>query len=145
MSLRGVSTAAATAGLGALAAIHVAWATGSPWPLTDRAALADAVIGRAGAEVPSPAACLAVASALTTAASLVGGRPRRTPRLRGMGVIGVVAILGTRGTFGLAGRTDLISPGSSSPRFRALDRRFYSPICLTLAALALPAIVQQRR
>jgi hypothetical protein len=144
MSPRGISTTAATAGLGALAAVHVAWATGSPWPLADRAALADAVVGRAGGEVPSPAACLAVASALTTAASLVSGRPRRMQRLRGVGVIGVVATLGTRGAFGLAGRTDLLSPGSSSRRFRALDRRFYSPICLTLAALSLPAASQRR-
>jgi hypothetical protein len=38
----------------------------------------------------------------------------------------------------MAGRTDLLAPGSSSERFRSLDRRVYSPICLTLAALSLP-------
>jgi hypothetical protein len=39
---------------------------------------------------------------------------------------------------GLAGRTDLLSPGSDSERFRDLDRRFYSPLCLALAAAAVP-------
>jgi hypothetical protein len=37
------------------------------------------------------------------------------------------------------GLTHLISPGSSSPRFHGFDRRLYSPLCLTLAALAAPA------
>jgi hypothetical protein len=43
-----------------------------------------------------------------------------------------------RGVLGLARRTDLVSPGLSSPRFRALDRKVYSPLCLTIAALAAP-------
>ena len=47
--------------------------------------------------------------------------------------------LAVRGLLGLAGRTDIVSPGSSSSRFRELDRRLYSPLCLALAALALPA------
>jgi hypothetical protein len=36
----------------------------------------------------------------------------------------------------MAGRTDLVSPGSISPRFRRLDRRYYSPLCLALAMAA---------
>ncbi|HMJ36036.1 MAG TPA: hypothetical protein VK501_19180 [Baekduia sp.] len=40
---------------------------------------------------------------------------------------------------GLAGRTDLVSPGATSERFRSLDRGYYAPLCLTLAALAAPA------
>jgi hypothetical protein len=134
-----ISTGAGAAGLAAIAGIHVMWAVGSPWPLPDREALADAVIGRAGGEVPSPAACLTVAGLLVTAASLVGGLPRRKPRLRRIGALGVVVTLGARGSVGLAGRTDLLSPGSSSQRFRELDRRIYAPLCLALAALALPA------
>jgi hypothetical protein len=51
----------------------------------------------------------------------------------------VAAVLSGRGLLGLAGRTDVVSPGSSSARFRRLDRRVYSPLCLALAALTLPA------
>ncbi|MFF3128447.1 hypothetical protein ACFVRD_40665 [Streptomyces sp. NPDC057908] len=32
------------------------------------------------------------------------------------------------------GRTDLLSPGSVSARFRRLDRLVYSPLCVALAA-----------
>ena len=46
---------------------------GSAWPLPDRDALADAVIG--AAEVPSAAACFAVSGALAAAGTLVAGRP----------------------------------------------------------------------
>jgi hypothetical protein len=131
-----ISTRAASGGLLALAAIHLAWAAGSSWPLATRADLADAVIGRSGGEVPSPAACLLVAGLLASAAATLGApdsRPRRA------GARTLVMAFGARGTLGAAGRTELLVPGSSSRRFRALDRRLYSPICLTLAALALPA------
>lgn len=128
----------------AIAAVHVAWGAGSSWPLADRAELADAVVGRADGEVPSPAACLLVASALLAAATLVGSESSRAPTLRRLGARAAVGVFAVRGSVGLAGRTDLISPGSSSPRFRALDRRFYSPLCLALAGLALPAVVHRR-
>jgi hypothetical protein len=55
------------------------------------------------------------------------------------GAVGVVCALSVRGVLGISGRTDLVSPGSSSPRFRALDRKVYSPLCVTIAALAAPA------
>jgi Protein of unknown function (DUF3995) len=131
-------TRTAAAGLTAIAGVHVIWATGSSWPARDRAALADAVVGRRDGEVPSPAACFAVAGLLVTAAGVVGARGTR---LRRLGARAVVAVLALRGGAGLAGRTDILSPGSSSPRFRELDRRFYAPLCLTLAALSLPATV----
>jgi hypothetical protein len=122
-----------SAALGALALVHVAWGSGSSWPFADRAALADAVIGRD--DVPGPAACLGVASALGLAASLVSHRPRRWVRLHRTAVTGVVTVLAGRGLLGLAGRTDFVSPGSTSRRFRHLDRRCYAPLCLALAAV----------
>lgn len=126
-------TRAAAALLAALSALHLAWARGSAWPLAGRRELADAVIGRR--DVPSPAACLAVAAALGGGAALLagGGAPRR------QGARALVGAFSLRGALGLAGRTDALSPGSTSPRFRELDRRVYSPLCLTLALLALPA------
>jgi hypothetical protein len=45
-------------------------------------------------------------------------------------------VLAVRGTLGLAGMTHVLSPGSTSARFRTLDRRVYSPLCLALAGLA---------
>jgi hypothetical protein len=131
------STRLAAVALAGLGVLHAAWGLGASWPLRDRAALADAVIGRA--DVPPPAACWAVAAALGTAATVVAGRPRRLPRLRRVATAGVTVTLAGRGLLGLAGKTDVVSPGSSSPRFRELDRRIYSPLCLALALLALPA------
>jgi hypothetical protein len=127
----------AAGALGALAVLHLWWATGSAWPLADQATLADTVAGRA--TLPSPAACLGVAAALSTASALVAGRPRPGSPLQRGGAMGVVAVLSVRGALGLAGRTDLVAPGSSSPRFRRLDRRYYAPLCLAIAALASPA------
>ena len=117
-----------------IAGLHVAWGAGSTWPAGDD--LADVVAGRAGGAVPPPAACFAVAALLTTAAGLVDGRPRALPRLRRTGAGVVAGVLGVRAAAGLAGRTDVVSPGSTSPRFRRLDRRYYSPLCLALAAAA---------
>ena len=126
--------AAASAGLFAAAALHAAWGAGSAWPFRDRAALADAVIG--AAEVPGPGACLAVSGALAVAGALAAGWPARYPGLRQAGLSAVAAVLAARGALGLAGRTRLVSPVSVSARFTRLDRRVYSPLCLTLAGLS---------
>jgi Protein of unknown function (DUF3995) len=108
--------------------------------MRDGSALADGVAGRSGGEQHTAAECLAVAGALGLAAAFVSGRPRRAPAISRAGAAGVVAVLATRGAFGLAGRTDVLSPGATSERFRALDRRVYSPLCLALALGALPAV-----
>lgn len=138
------TTRLASTGFLALAGLHVVWATGSPWPLKSDAGLADTVVGRSNGTTPSVAACLAVAGALTTAAALVSGRPRRRPLASRVGAAGVVTTFTVRGAFGLAGRTDLLVPGSTSAAFRAKDRRVYAPLCLTLAALSVPALRSPR-
>src|SRR5215210_863712 len=123
---------AGAASLAGLAGVHGLWASGSSWPAENRDELADLMAGRAGGTVPSPAGCIAVATLLASASALVAGRPRRLPRLRRAGSAGVAVVLGVRGACGMAGRTDLVSPGSTSPRFRRLDRRYYAPLCLLL-------------
>jgi hypothetical protein len=128
VSARG-ATAASLLGL---AGLHVAWGTGSSFPLPDRDALADAVVGRRS--VPPPTACFAVASALTVAAALVADVPGLPRGVQRLGVAGVALVLATRAGLGFAGRTDVASPRSVSTRFRRLDRRIYSPLCLALAA-----------
>ena len=145
MSAAHPTARAAAVGLGAIAGLHCVWATGSTWPLSSPEALNESVAGRTSGEPPSSAACLAVAALLTAAAGFVDGRPRSRPGLARLGAAGVVATLALRGGLGLAGRTDLLSPGSTSAAFRSRDRRVYSPVCLTLAALALPAGLPCRR
>jgi hypothetical protein len=121
-------TSTALAGLGAL---HVAWSFGSAFPFATRDELADAVVGTRA--VPPPGACRAVAVALFTAGGLVADLPIAPRALRRIGRAGVATVLGVRGVAGLCARTDLLSPGSTSPRFRALDRQIYAPLCLVLA------------
>jgi len=129
-------SAAAFAGI---SAIHVLWATGATWPVRDSAAFADTLAGQDADAAPGPLACLGAAAGFATAAAVLAGFPRRRPRARRAAATGVVAVLTVRGAFGLAGRTDLLVPGSTSSRFRSLDRRFYAPLCVTMAVLALPA------
>ena len=139
------TTRIAAVGLAAIAGLHCVWATGSTWPLSSPEALNEKVAGRTSGALPSSSACLAVAAVLTTAAAFVEGHPRSRPGLARLGAGGVVATLTLRGGLGLAGRTDLVSPGSTSTAFRSRDRRLYAPLCLTLAALALPAALPRRR
>jgi hypothetical protein len=141
MRRAGITTASAA--LFALAGLHAAWGAGSAWPLPDRDALADAVIG--AAEVPSPAACFAVSGALAAAGALVAGWPGGSrPAVRRLGAGTVVTVLAGRGALGLAGRTRLVSPTSTSARFARLDRRVYSPLCLALAGLSALSLPNRR-
>ncbi|MGO9877181.1 MAG: DUF3995 domain-containing protein [Acidimicrobiia bacterium] len=126
-----------SATLAGIAAVHVAWGLGSPFPFASREDLADAVIGSRA--VPSAHACYAVAAALAAASALVCDVPVGPRRVRRLGRRVVGGVLAVRGFAGLAGRTDVLSPGSTSPRFRRLDRRVYSPLCV---ALAFGAIAQ---
>ena len=126
-----LSRVATTATLLAIGGLHAMWGRGSTFPFTNRDELNDTVIGRAA--TPSPAACYGVAGLLTAASALVVGVPSRESWLRRAGVCTVAAALGTRAALGFAGKTDLVSPGSASPRFRRMDQRVYSPLCLALA------------
>lgn len=128
--------------LAALAVLHATWGSGSTWPASDKRALTARTIG--SQRFPGRSACFVVAGLLTAAAALVSGHPRRVPNVSRAGSVGV-AVLTVRGLLGLAGRTDLVSPGSAGAPFRRLDRRLYSPLCLALAGLALPAATRRLR
>ena len=129
--------------LAALAALHVAWGSGSSFPFRNRDDLADAVVG--SSTVPRPAACLAVAGALTAGAVLVAGVGPQPPCIRRPLLLGVSSTLGLRGLLGWAGKTETIAPGSNSERFVQLDRRIYSPLCIALALGSLAAWPPFRR
>lgn len=132
---RPLAVTATSTALGAAALLHVAWGLRVTLPGVDADSMVDAVVG--SGDLPSPAACFAVAGALGSAAALVSGVPERAPRLRLAGQIGVALALGGRGTLGLLGRTDLVAPGPVSERFRTYDRVLYTPLCLALSAGAL--------
>ena len=59
--------------------------------------------------------------------------------LRRTGLLAMAGVFGTRAAVGWAGKTDLVSPGSNSARFRRLDKRLYSPLCAALAAGSVSA------
>ncbi len=123
-----VATPATLAGIGVL---HAMWGRGSTFPFSSRDRLNDTVIGRRA--TPSPAACYGVAGLLVAASALVAGLPAPRSGVRRVGVATVAMTLGARAVLGFSGKTDLVSPGSASARFRRMDRRVYSPLCLALA------------
>ena len=110
---------AASFGLAVITGLHIAWGLGASFPFESRSELADTAVG--AAVVPPPVACHAVAAALVVASGLCADLPVGSARLRRVGRVGVASLLAARGLMGLVGRTDLASPGSSSPRFRRLD------------------------
>jgi hypothetical protein len=71
--LRRAGAATASVTLFALAGLHAAWGAGFAWPLPDRGALADTVIG--SADMPGPAPCFAVSGGLAAAGALAAGWP----------------------------------------------------------------------
>ena len=97
------------------------WGRGSTFPFADREQLNDTVVGQD--TTPPPAVCYAMAGLLVTAGALVAGlavaqQPAAASRCRdGRRRVGVHAPRS-----GFAGRTDLVSPGSVSERFRG-DRQ----------------------
>lgn len=131
-----VSRATGAAALLAIGILHAAWGAGASWPMASRDELSETVLGSPGLGRGGAAACYTVAGLLGLSALLVSGWPPWAERPRRVAVVGIAAVLGVRGLLGLAGRTDLVSPSSTGERFRRLDRRLYSPLCLTLAALA---------
>lgn len=123
--------------LAAIGGLHVAWGFGSSFPFASRDALADSVVG--AAEVPPPIACHGVGVALLTASALVLDVPIGPSWVRRVGRGTVATVFVVRAAAGLSGRTDALVPGSVGPRFRRLDRRYFSPLCLLLAAGTLSA------
>ncbi|MEU8919683.1 DUF3995 domain-containing protein [Kitasatospora sp. NPDC048545] len=114
--------------------LHAVWAV-TPWPLRTPEEFVDTVVG-AGEGPPPAAACLAVAGLLGTAAYLVGAEAGVLPgagsrRVRRAGVRTVAGVLLARGIGGPALFGSVIE---RSERFRRLDRRYYSPLCVALGA-----------
>lgn len=133
------TTGTACAALGALAGLHALWATERGGLTRAGSSVADTVAGLPPDRAPGPVACRTVAGLLGIAALLVAGHPRRLPLLQRCGARTVVAVFGARGVGGLTGATAKLVPWTPSDRFRRLDRRYYGPLCILIAALAAPA------
>lgn len=114
--------------LGAIAAIHAAWALGWRWPGGSDDALAERVVG-AGAELPPEPAIWAVAAVLGAATTVVAavGAGRRE-RLSLAATWGVAGVLIARGALSIP--VDLISGLDST--YAQLDLALYSPLSIAL-------------
>ena len=125
----------------ALSAIHAYWACGGRWPGHNEASLVERVVGRtSGMRAPSPASCIAVAAALASSAGLVVVRALAVvPRL--FEVLVAVGLWGTALVFlarGVAGFTPAFRYAEGTSFYR-LNRRYYSPLCLLIAAAFVAA------
>ena len=125
--------------LAAIGLVHIYWALGGTAGIVSGGS--GAVIPEVGgrpAFTPGPALTLAVAALLEIAAALVAlegkllvisGLPRALIRVGALGVAVVLAARGV-GDFRLVGLFKRVR----GTRFARLDSRFYSPLCLALAA-----------
>lgn len=133
--LRPIAAITATT-LGAVAALHAAWAAGSTWPYKDPTTLTRSVVGiPESGDFPPPGLTLVVTGALTVTAGAALARTansekiRRTARLLSLPAAAVLAV---RGVGGFA--QSLLHPQAATPEFTRNDLRIYSPLCLGLAA-----------
>ena len=132
--------AVAAALLAATALVHGFWAFGGVWPARDGRTLAKTVVGPKQQAMPGAAACLAIAALLAAAVVIVLARSD-VIELPGpswivnLGTWVIVAVLALRGIGGLV--TSLLAGRSET--YHRLDVAIYSPLCLLIAALCLPA------
>lgn len=129
-----LSTVTGAALLG-LAGLHAYWGLGGTWPGHDAASLGRKVYGGDTQQLPPPAACFAVAGALTipAVALVLAVRPSPLQLLsRRVGQLAGATLL-ARGGLGFT----LPRFTQANPEFRVLNRRIYSPLCLGLGAAML--------
>jgi hypothetical protein len=115
-----------------IGALHVVWMF-SPWPLSSREEFARRVVGAPVDGLPTPGLTAGVAVLLGVAGYLVAARVGLVAMpgpewVTAVGTGGVAAVLLLRGAGGLVIST------RRSTEFARLDRLYYSPLCLGLAA-----------
>jgi hypothetical protein len=122
--------------LTAIAAIHVAWGAGMRWPRETEAELVKTVIGHKRDTMPSASQCYlaAVAIFIPGAIALVLAGVVQTPLPPWLVLLaGAGAGLVFAGR-GIAGYVPAWRARHPREPFASLDRRYYSPLCLLLAA-----------
>jgi hypothetical protein len=119
-----------------IAAIHVAWGAGMRWPRQTEAELVTTVIGHKRDTMPSPSQCYLAALAIFIPGgiALVLAGLVQTPVPRWLVLLaGASAALVFAGR-GIAGYVPAWRARHPREPFASLDRRYYSPLCLLLAA-----------
>lgn len=123
--------------LGVIAGLHAYWGRGGLWPAASEDELIATVIGNARAKrMPSPGLCLRVALAIAVTAVWplllvqISGTAILRPLLR-LGGLAIMAVFLLRG---LAGYLPAWRRLHSREPFASYDRRYYSPLCLLIAA-----------
>jgi Protein of unknown function (DUF3995) len=122
--------------LTAIAAIHVAWGVGVRWPRTTEAELVTAVIGHRSDRMPSPNQCYLAALAIFIpgAIALMLAGLVQTPLPPWLVILagtGAALVFAGRGVAGYVPAWRALHPREP---FTSLDRHYYSPLCLMLAA-----------
>jgi hypothetical protein len=133
----------AAAVLLALAALHLVWAAGSPWPARSAAELHALVVGGPPrSEMPPPWASVGVAIVLSLFAvgalavrDLVPAPAPDLVRVLTWVAAGILAARGVGGFF-----EPLLRPAATSQPFARWNRRLYSPLCVVLAAALAAAL-----
>ena len=122
--------------LTAIAAVHGAWGGGVCWPRKTEAELVTVVIGHRSDRMPSPNQCYLAALAIFipgAIALMLAGLVQAPlpPWLVLLAGAGAALVFAGRGIAGYASAWRARHPREP---FATLDRRYYSPLCLLLAA-----------
>jgi hypothetical protein len=122
--------------LTAIAVLHVAWGAGTRWPGETEAELVTTVIGHRRDTMPSPSQCYLAALAIFIpgAIALMLAGLVQTPLPPWLVLLaGAAAVLVFAGR-GIAGYVPAWRARHPREPFASLDRHYYSPLCLMLAA-----------
>lgn len=123
--------------LAVIAGLHAYWGRGGLWPASSEDELIATVIGNARAKrMPSPGLCLLVALAIAVTATwpLLLAYAPGTATLRPLLLLGGFAIMAVFLLRGVAGFLPAWRRLHPREPFASYDRRYYSPLCLLIAA-----------
>ena len=121
---------------------HFVWAFGGTWPIRDHKLLAATVIGREGVDKVPRLASLLVAILVLVAAAIGASLGDEASGGLPLTLIGAALAL-LFGARGLLGYTEGWRRRYPREPFAALDRKFYSPLCLVVAVCFLVLVVMR--
>jgi hypothetical protein len=125
-----------------IAAIHIAWAFGSTWPVRSREDLVELVVGQTREHpFPSRNACLAVALCFVLVTGFFGhaASSHSESAWSELGTYIIASVFVVRGLGGFAER--FLRPSVRNLPYDHWNRVLYSPLCLVLAALTLATVI----
>ncbi|MBL3687386.1 DUF3995 domain-containing protein [Leucobacter zeae] len=134
-ALTGIARFVGWAGLTSVGALHLVWASGSPWPERSRKRLAEAVVGSSKG-MPDPGATALVGGAALVTGAIAGGAWGEGRAAVGVRRLVGAALLARAALGGDAALTALGLPAAGR-RFRHLDRSIYRPLCTVLGLAVL--------